>query len=265
MSRSFDRGNISEYIDISPRFYFLNTPFNPIDNKAALNLIGRADPQARFRYVVTPNADHVVRLNRESDLRPLYDASWLALCDSKPISLYARARSRVMTHITGSDLTVSLFSECIRQGDRVALIVANAKIGEDVRLRYPKVEFSIHVPPMNLMASPTALEDCVEFVAVQKARFAFIAVGSPQSEKIAYLISMHPDATGIGLCIGASLEFLVGAKKRAPVWMRKLSLEWLHRMLSDPKRLWRRYTFGAIPLITLFFQEMRRPKAGGTA
>ena len=48
-------------------------------------------------------------------------------------------------------------------------------------------------------------------------------------------------AVGVGLCIGASLDFLTGRKARAPLWMRKASLEWLHRLLSEPRRLWRRY------------------------
>ncbi|MDY6962423.1 MAG: WecB/TagA/CpsF family glycosyltransferase, partial [Pseudomonadota bacterium] len=66
----------------------------------------------------------------------------------------------------------------------------------------------------------------------------------------------HPHARGIGLCVGASLEFLVGTKRRAPRWMRSLGLEWLHRMLSDPRRLWRRYCYGVVPLLALFSREI---------
>ena len=50
-----------------------------------------------------------------------------------------------------------------------------------------------------------------------------------------------PDAGGTGLCIGASVEFVTGAKRRAPRWMQRLGVEWLHRLLSEPGRLWRRY------------------------
>ena len=70
-------------------------------------------------------------------------------------------------------------------------------------------------------------------------------------------------AADAALRVGAALEFLVGAKKRAPFWMRRAGLEWLHRLLSDPKRLWRRYASSVLPLLLLFKGEIagrqRRP------
>lgn len=242
--------------DVASRQYFLNAPFDQIDQAAVLDLAAGADPNSRFRYIVTPNADHVVRLNREPSLRPYYEDAWLTLCDSKPISLFAHARSREMTHVTGSDLTVSLFRTVIQKADRITLIVGNREIGEAVRAAYPGVDFRIHVPPFGLLKNLEAQRECVEFALRGKASFIFIAVGSPQSEKIAHMLSKESSATGIGLCVGASLEFLVGAKTRAPMWMQRLSLEWLHRLITDPKRLWRRYVFGAWPLIMLFSREI---------
>lgn len=239
---------------------FLNVPFDQIDQDTALSLMDTAHPSTPFRYVVTPNADHVVRLNRTPALRPYYDDAWMTLCDSKPISLFARTRSRPMTHVPGSDLTVSLFRSVIRHGDRIALIVGNEKVAADLRAAYPGIDFRTHVPPIGLWTNAKAQQDCVDFVVQERGRFTFLAVGSPQAEKIAHMISQHGDATGIGLCIGASLEFLVGAKKRAPLWMQRLSLEWLHRLASDPKRLWRRYVYGVAPLLALFVRETFRAK-----
>ena len=244
----------------SSRQYFLNVPFDQIEQTSAVALIGAADPTARFRYVVTPNADHVVRLNKEPGLRAYYEDAWMTLCDSRPISLFARARSRSMTHVTGSDLTVRLFRSVVRRGDRIVLIVGNEKVAADVTAAYPDIDFRIHIPPSGLWKNYEAQQECVQFVLRERARFAFIAVGSPQSEKIANMISRCPSASGVGLCVGASLEFLVGTKTRAPLWMQQMSLEWLHRMASDPKRLWRRYVYGALPLLALFAQEtLRRP------
>ena len=253
-----------------PRQYFLNAPFDLIEHDAVVEMIAKSDPAGRFRYVVTPNADHVVRLNREPDLRPYYDSAWLTLCDSRPISLFARTRSRKVTHVTGSDLTVSLFRLVVKAGDRIALIAGGEQVVDDLRLAYPDVDFRVHIPPMGLWTNPQAQHDCVEFALREGGRFLFITVGAPQSEKIAYLLSQQPSATGIALCVGASLEFLVGTRKRAPFWMRRLSLEWLHRLASDPKRLWRRYVHGFVPLMMLFSVELRNrrphdPLSDGTA
>jgi len=240
-----------------PRQYFLNAPFDLIDHDSVVEMIACAEPAGRFRYVVTPNADHVVRLNREPGLRPYYDTAWLTLCDSRPISLFARTRSRQMTHVTGSDLTVSLFRSVVRPGDRIALIASSEQVACDLRSAYPDIDFRVHVPPMGLWTNPRAQSDCVEFALREGGRFLFITVGAPQSEKIAYLLSQQASATGIGFCVGASLEFLVGTRKRAPSWMRSLSLEWLHRLATDPKRLWRRYVHGVVPLLVLFSVELR--------
>ena len=240
------------------RNYFLNVPFDHIDQNNATAHIDAADISARFRYIVTPNADHVVRLNKEPALRPYYEDAWMTLCDSRPISLFARARSRPMTHVTGSDLTVRLFQSVIHPGDCITLIVGSEKVAADVRAAYPDIDFRVHIPPRGLWTNSEAQQQCVDFVLREHGRFVFIAVGSPQSEKIAYMLSKSPAATGVGLCVGASLEFLVGTKQRAPIWMQRMSLEWLHRMASDPARLWRRYVYGAVPLLALFAREAMR-------
>ena len=67
------------------------------------------------------------------------------------------------------------------------------------------------------------------------------AVGSPQQETIAQMLRTRGVARGLALCIGASLNFITGVEKRAPVWMQKMALEWLYRLMQDPRRLARRY------------------------
>ena len=69
----------------------------------------------------------------------------------------------------------------------------------------------------------------------------FFAIGAPQSELVCALAVERGKARGVGLCIGASLEFLTGAKSRAPLWMQRAGLDWLFRLASEPARLWRRY------------------------
>jgi exopolysaccharide biosynthesis WecB/TagA/CpsF family protein len=70
-----------------------------------------------------------------------------------------------------------------------------------------------------------------------------MSVGAPQQEMAARAAMQRGDAVGVGLCCGAALEFLAGRKARAPRWMQKAGLEWLHRLSSEPARLWRRYLF----------------------
>jgi exopolysaccharide biosynthesis WecB/TagA/CpsF family protein len=238
------------------RHYFLGAPFDDIAQDAAVDLVEGSQGQSKFRYVVTPNVDHVVRLNGDRLLASYYDEAWMSLCDSKPISTLSHAVSLDLPVVTGSDLTERLFKTVIKSGDRIALIAANDEIARDMAAAFPDVLFRSFVPPKNVLGDPAGLQACVDFAAAEPARFLFIAIGSPQSEKIAHALAQRPDACGVGLCIGASLEFLLGAKKRAPVWMRRLGLEWVHRLASDPKRLWRRYLFAVVPLVRLFAREL---------
>jgi exopolysaccharide biosynthesis WecB/TagA/CpsF family protein len=97
------------------------------------------------------------------------------------------------------------------------------------------------MPPMGFIKSDDEVQKCVDFVAKTQAPLVFFAVGMPQQEILARHIADHSQLRGIGLCIGASIDFLTGKQRRAPVWLQKIGLEWLHRLLSDPRRLASRY------------------------
>ncbi|QRM55845.1 WecB/TagA/CpsF family glycosyltransferase [Sinorhizobium sp. BG8] len=238
------------------RRYFLGAPFDDMAQESVVDLIRDSRQPTLFRYVVTPNVDHVVRLDGDRVLAQYYDRAWMSLCDSRPIAALARLMSLDLPLVTGSDLTVRLFYSVIRDGDRVTLIAANDLIVRDMELAFPNVRFRSLVPPAGVLNDTAALQACVEFAAGEASRFIFIAIGSPQSEKIAHALSMRSDARGIGFCVGASLEFLVGAKKRAPLWMRRIGMEWAHRLASDPKRLWRRYVYAVPRLLRLLSSEV---------
>ena len=234
----------------------MGAPFDDVNADDVARMIRETPADAPFRYIVTPNVDHVVRLSKTPELRPLYEDAWLSLSDSKPVGLLARLLGVKLPHVTGSDLTARLFREIVQPGETVSLIAANAAVVDDLRRTFPHLEFRGHAPPQGVLGKPEALAECVRFAAAQPGKYLFLAIGAPQSERIAHMLARTPDAHGIGLCIGASLEFLTGAKKRAPGWMQAIGMEWAHRMATDPKRLWRRYVYAVPPLAKLFFAEM---------
>lgn len=241
---------------IRQRRMFLGASFDLLSQLTVLDMLRNSAPEGSFRYVVTPNADYVVRMKSDAQLRQCVRHAWLSVCDSRPICALARLLLFKLPLVTGSDLTAELFRQVIGKGDRIAMIAPSQDVVARMRVAYPDVEFDAFVPPLGVLDDPQAMQDCLDFVVQAQARFVFLAIGSPQSDILAHRLSNHPDARGIGLCVGASLEFLVGTKKRAPKWVRTLGLEWLHRMLSDPRRLWRRYCYGVVPLLRLFTHEI---------
>jgi exopolysaccharide biosynthesis WecB/TagA/CpsF family protein len=213
-----------------------------------------------YGYVVTPNVDHAVRLDdpeQAAELEPLYEGADMSLCDSRIIAHLARARAISLPVVPGSDLTPSLFRDVIRPGDRIAIVGGDSGMVADLGRRYPLIELIHYEPPMGLRRNLAARLEAARFIAETRARFTFIAVGSPQQEMIAGAVRSFPQATGTALCIGASLDFITQRQRRAPRIMQRLSLEWVHRLASDPRRMWRRYLLEG-PRIFLLAARHRR-------
>jgi exopolysaccharide biosynthesis WecB/TagA/CpsF family protein len=201
-----------------------------------------AETEGGFKYVVTPNVHHLVRLLEDpATMQPLYERAWCVFCDSRVLSCLARLSGRRLPVVTGSDLTAQLLARAAEQRLEIALVGPTAAASTTLRKRYPGLNIVFHTPPMGFIKSDHEVQKCVDFVAKAQAPLIFLAVGMPQQEILARHIADHPQVRGIGLCIGASIDFLTGKQRRAPAWLQKMGLEWLHRFLSDPRRLASRY------------------------
>lgn len=245
------------------RHKFVGAFFDHIEFADVLASIERARNNPGFRYVVTPNVDHVVRLAQQTEYARFYEKAWLSLCDSMPIKLAARLKGLDLPRVTGSDLTVQLFKQVIKAGDRLTLIAPSMAVVEELEAQYPTLDIRAHVPAFGVLDKPEELERCVKFAVAEPADFVFLAIGSPQSEAIAFQLSQNERASGTCLCIGAALEFMTGMKQRAPRWMSNLGLEWLHRLASDPKRLWRRYILSIPTFAMLIVGELSKKDGTG--
>ena len=240
----------------------LGIRFDQLDPTAALATIEARPSDAAFAYVVTINADHFVRLADADDaLRADYAAAWLSLCDSRVLRKLASLRGYDLSVVTGSDLTAAVFAQLITPQTPITIIGSDDATIAALLVRYPGLRLHHHNPPMGFIHQPEAVTAAVEFVCDHPARFVFLCVGSPQQELLAARIAATGRARGVGLCVGASITFLAGTKQRAPLWMQRAHIEWLHRLVQEPGRMWRRYLLGAWPLLSLI---RRLPPASST-
>ena len=196
-----------------------------------------------FGYVVTPNVDHLIRYHYEPSFRALYAGASFVLLDSRFLShvfrLYKGVRVRVCT---GSDLTERLFEQVIAPDDKIVLIGCDSEHVNILRQRYGLKNLRHYNPPMGFIRDRHQVETCVQFVEEHSPfRFCFLAVGAPQQEILAEALKVRGVARGMALCIGASINFLTGAERRAPRWMQRIGMEWLFRLIQNPGRLARRY------------------------
>ena len=227
----------------APRSYeFLGARFEPLTPIQTLTRCKDITTQSEFRYIVTPNVDHIVRMKKEpSVFGPPYDAAWLSVCDSRILELLAKFSGIPLKAVPGSDLTQQLFDNVITPETPINVIGGDDEVIAAVKVRYGLTNIRVHVPPMGMRHKPDAVMAAAEFINDNPARYTFICVGSPQQEMVAKAALDMGSAKGLGLCVGASLDFLAGKQVRAPKWMQSARLEWLFRLLKEPKRMYKRY------------------------
>ncbi len=235
------------------RINFLGFEFSGLDLDQAVDAVAaRASIDGGFAYVVTPNVDHVVGLSSEPARRALYESAWMTLNDSNILKRLGKRVGLSLPVATGADLAERLFDDVIDRREPITIIGGDKAMIEELKRRFALQDIRWHRAPMGLKHKPEAIVKAAAFAAAQPSRFTFICVGAPQQELIAYAIAQRGDATGVGLCVGAALEFLSGQTQRAPLWMRKAGLEWFYRLASEPERLWKRYLVTGPKVFSLF-------------
>jgi exopolysaccharide biosynthesis WecB/TagA/CpsF family protein len=196
----------------------------------------------RYGYAVTPNVDHLLRYYDEPHFRELYGAASYVLLDSRVIARTLRLKGLRLPVCTGADLTVALLGRVARGPDRIVLIGGSARQARTVMQTFALGNVRHYEPPMGFIHDAAETERCLQFIEdAAPFRFCFLAVGSPQQEILAHRLYQRARARGLVLCVGAALNFISGAERRAPQWVQRASLEWLYRLCRDPGRLARRY------------------------
>lgn len=239
---------------------FLGLPFCLLPRAQVARLILQRGG-GPYGYVVTPNAYHVVMVREQPGLlMPVYRGAWLSLCDSQIVCALAAFDRRSLPLVTGSDLVADILATLdavLDGGDHLrVLVVGSDKAAERaLRSRYPKVNLEVLQAPSGL-GQRGDLRLAVARACVERSwDILLLCVGCPAQELIAAQIAQLGRESGVALCVGASIDFLTGARARAPLWLRKLRLEWAYRLGCEPGRLWRRYLVESPKILRIFLAE----------
>jgi len=214
-----------------------------------------------FEYVVTPNVQHVVELSKNNQLRAIFGAAKLSLCDSRVIQLLSvKLNSRVKNVIPGSDLTEFLFLQGALRKKRVMIVGSDSSSVQSLTKKY-SLEFCEHYePPMGFINSGEEVSRLIDEVNTFQPQVLFLALGFPRQEMVAHMLHKSAKFPCVAFCIGASIDFLTGKQVRAPEVWRHFRLEWLHRFLSNPSRLFKRYFVDGLGIFPLFYKEWLKRK-----
>jgi N-acetylglucosaminyldiphosphoundecaprenol N-acetyl-beta-D-mannosaminyltransferase len=230
---------------------------------------GRAPREAACRFVVTPNVDHAVLFQTDEPLRAAYRDASLVLADGAPVVVASRLLRRGLPErVPGSDLAPALFKRVAANAEsnnsplRVFLLGAGPGVAEraaaNITARWPGVEVvGTLSPPLGFERDAAENGRILAAIADAQPDVLLVGFGAPKQELWVHAHADRIDAK-VALCIGATIDFLAGEKQRAPRWMRRLGIEWLHRLATEPRRLAKRYARDAWIFPQLVWREWRR-------
>lgn len=218
-----------------------------IDNVTTAEAIARIERMVASRrphYFVTANVDFLVQAREDAELHRILLEADLALCDGTPILWASRILGNpLQERVAGSDLVPLLLRVARQKGYRVFFLGASPQAAAEalanVRRQHPGLRVAGHSPPFGAFQAPD--DDEIERrLAEARPDLLFVALGCPKQEK---WIAAHYRALGVPLSggIGATIDFLSGLRRRAPLWMRRAGLEWAFRLCGEPRRLFGRY------------------------
>jgi exopolysaccharide biosynthesis WecB/TagA/CpsF family protein len=161
---------------------------------------------------------------------------------------------------TGSDLTSALLSRLAEKETSIAILGLDPGYLARFCGSYSKLVVHHYNPPMGFIQDASEVQKCLDFLHAHPADVVFFALGFPRQEQLAARFSNCPGARGVGLCIGASLDFIVGAQHRAPSWVQSSGLEWAYRLLQSPKRMARRYLIESPKVIYYLWQGRQKTR-----
>jgi N-acetylglucosaminyldiphosphoundecaprenol N-acetyl-beta-D-mannosaminyltransferase len=220
-----------------------------------------------IHHLITPNASQVVYYNEAHNLalKAFYTHSRYILPDGMPIVWLSRLKGIQDLHrLPGSDLFPELWPRIRARTLPAVFVLANSEIAQKLMAEHPAS--SVIVPKMFSRNDDAYIADLAAEVAravqASGAHFVFLGLGFPKQEKLGMQLAglLREDAgrSALILLIGASFEFYYGFKTRAPRWMQQSGLEWLHRFLQEPGRLWKRYTVDSTRFIMLALRDLFR-------
>lgn len=228
----------------APTVNLFGVPFANLTPAETLDEIEKMIAAKKPNYIATANVDFVVRARRDSKFRnALLDAN-LILCDGVPLVWASRTFGKPLAgRVAGSDLIPQLLKLSDEKNYRVFFLgttpEANEHAAENTRKQFPKIVVENFSPPFQPFEKMDN-EEIARRIRAAQPDILLVAFGSPKAEK---WMSANVHALGVPVVIGvgATLDFLAGHVRRAPLWMQRNGLEWIFRLSQEPSRLFIRY------------------------
>jgi N-acetylglucosaminyldiphosphoundecaprenol N-acetyl-beta-D-mannosaminyltransferase len=243
---------------VAPRIRLLGMPLSVVTERQAVRHIIDSATAARGGWVITPNLDQLRLYRKDPALRPMYEEASLVVADGMPLVWASRLQKTPLPErVAGSSMIFSLSSAAAKAQQTLFLLGGNPgaadRAAEELVKKYPGLQIvGTHCPDVGFEKDAAQMQRITDLLIEKQPAIVYVCLGFPKQEKLIERIRpVLPKAWYLG--IGISFSFVAGEIKRAPRWMQKLGLEWIHRMIQEPGRLLKRYLIHGIPFAVSLF------------
>ncbi len=228
-----------------PSLSILGVPFDNVTTDQTLDVISGMIASRKPHYIATANVDFTALAMYDEDLRRILLDAHLVVCDGMPLVWASRWLGNPLPErVAGSDLVPKLLAIAEENNWSVYFLGGQeevaAKAVQMVQARHPNLKIAgVMSPPFKPLHEMDHATICAD-IRRTNPDLLFVSFGCPKQEK---WIAMNYQRAGapVSIGVGATIDFLAGHVRRAPLWMQKVGLEWLYRLLQEPRRLFKRY------------------------
>lgn len=230
-----------------------------IDNLSMSELLR----ELKTGVVFTPNVDHLIKVQKDRDFLKCYEVADYKVCDSQLILFISWILgSKLKERVAGSDLFPA-FCKHHRNNEEIKIFLLGAAEGVAAKAQRKinakigrKIIVEAHSPSFGFEKNEEECLRIIEKINNSEATVLAVGVGAPKQEKFIHKYKDQFHNIKIFMGIGATIDFEAGKFNRPPKFIRNIGMEWLYRLLSDPKRLWKRYLIEDVPFFWLILQQM---------
>jgi N-acetylglucosaminyldiphosphoundecaprenol N-acetyl-beta-D-mannosaminyltransferase len=255
------------------RVDLMGLPLDQLTESDAIESVLEAVHAGRGGCLFTPNLHHMRAFTSGADgavyaRSAALPGARIVVADGMPLIWASRLRGTPLPErVAGSNLIWSLTEAAARKGASIFLLGGNPGAAEAcaqrMRADYPDVRIAgLMAPPHGFENDPRAIDEIATTLRAASPEIVYVALGFPKQEELALQLAVHlPSTWFVG--VGISFSFVAGQVQRAPRWMQAAGLEWMHRLVQEPRRLFRRYVIDGLPFAARMFTHALGSRLGG--
>lgn len=247
---------------------FLGIRLNNMTGDEILDHIDYCVKRGTPCQIVGVNVDQALRVLEDDYSKKIFEGAEIVFTDGKPIIWMSRWLKRpIVEKVSGPDIMLRICERAAQKGYKIFLLGAGpgvaAKAEKNLCKSYPGLQcVGTYSPPFGFEKDQVEMAKIISMLKNSGADQLFVGMGSPKQDIFIYE-NMAKYQIPVSYSMGAALDFLGGGAKRAPKWMSDVGLEWFHRFMQNPKRLFKRYFVDDRRILKYYMDFRRNEKEAG--